>query len=438
VNACVSCGHELSDDARFCSQCGLPVGTREPGQDLLVSRDGRDDWLLTPRSLDRARTRSRTSSQLAIVVVAIVVGAIAFLLFRSPTASLEGVADELALPTTAVPTTTSTAPAPIEGSTEETVRDEEAESVDVPAISSEFDGLAGHYLMVGRSGELQRIDLDTGAVEAYSTPGDLIGHFEGSLYFVRGRQAVVSMPVDQLDEQPSPQLVYEMAGEGNDDQVFVSMSDQGRIDLSQFVFSDVAGMTWTLSHVDLDRGETFSGESNAQGFPFFGLVNVPGGRLFEVTGSGYRRLVDAAPVAYGARYVLVQTCDDPATCRYWWFDREASAEVDRPIPEDVNSDQGVIGLVIGDRVLVRFGPEGWRYYDIATGNYVLDGVVAPEIDGRMLMLAEAASPDGRYLSTVDRGGRTLVIYDLDQQARIDVPIDRPGQVLKTLFVPKAP
>ncbi|MDH3294748.1 MAG: zinc ribbon domain-containing protein, partial [Acidimicrobiia bacterium] len=94
MNACVGCGHELSDDARFCSQCGLPVAATIRGRDLL-DHQGADGWLLAPSSVARTPQRRGVLGRVAIGLLVLAIGFVAYLLYRSPATPIEEATDGL-------------------------------------------------------------------------------------------------------------------------------------------------------------------------------------------------------------------------------------------------------------------------------------------------------------------------------------------------------
>ena len=430
MNACVSCGHETSDDARFCSQCGLPIAATISGRDLLDHNDEKDDWLLSSsvaRTPQRSGAVGRIVATFAVVVLAVTV----YLLLRTPTESVDDIADALRTPTTASSTTTATTLIEAQQDAPEENADADPAVVDVTGL----DTLSDHYVIVAGLGRFHRIDMSTGEVVEFPAPGQIIGYYDGDLIALVESKGLAAIPV--ADPNAAETTIELPQGEQSD-LTSAFMSDRGTVDIDFYTFPNNGPPQRQSIHVDLVRAAISVDTTDFGGLSQFGLAAIPGGGIYELTADGYRYLVDGQISAVGARYMVVDDCESPDDCRSFWFDRRSRTEVDRPLPYR----QPFFGAVLDDggrilRLLNVPGETALTYFDVALGRFLPEEFAAGDGSDGSFVLKESVSPDGRYLVTVS-GSRTLLIYELDGDELHEIPFNFGTGRLKTLVIPKEP
>ncbi len=427
VDVCAGCSREISDDDRFCSQCGLPVSGTGSSVDVsggalgFADDDLRADVLVhsssavrSPRSAGRPRTALRVLGVLAVVGIFVV-------LFRGSPDQDSATSDGSTSPTTATAadtvqsSTTRAEPDTAVTESSTSVLEEEVgrgdglmDNVDVAGLET----LSDSYLITATARDFMRVDLASGEVVEFDAPGQIIGYFDGTLIALEegvGLWAVApGNPEDwQMALEIPPPDTEERA-----ELASILMSDAGIVELDYYVF-DGARVRQFSSQADLARSEAVTSERNPYSFSRFGLLSLAGGAIFEFAAGESRYLTHGGVRAAGARYMLVETCEAPDDCRTFWFDRRSKIEVDRPIPEV----ESYFGLVIDDGGRVLTIPEQIerkQYFDVARGEMLPDEFSSAVRAQQSSVSSESVSPDGRFLVAPGEHGAVL-LYDLDEQ-----------------------
>jgi len=439
---CVSCGHELDDRAQYCSQCGLPV----VGPGAVGSGDDESEPTVLAKvgslghdaAAERATVKSGGSRPILVGVSAILVGLLFWSVFRTPTRSLDGVAQGLA---DVVEPAEQDPLIEVEEATTEEPADEPSPTTEpdsqpaIPVVSpNEIRRLAGHYVFLGNQSRVVRLDLDSGSSIEFESSGQLVGHYDGELIMFARRQGVVTVPVD--DPEDGARQVVEF--DGGRETFSVRSTSDGQVEILFWDFALGPGAPeYGRVEVDLETGQAReSQEEQVYWFDQFGVRWVPGGGLFEATDGGYRYIHDGFPEVIGPRYLLVRTCDDPTSCHRQWIDRRSRVPIARPLPpEDVWNARSVDD---DSRILHLEGEDGSRYYDVVNERYLPAAIrPGPSHPGPDTPIhPESISPDGRYLVVADSTD-DVIFYDLVDQQAVRVELDLPGSATSVLVVPKA-
>ncbi|MDH4276479.1 MAG: zinc ribbon domain-containing protein, partial [Acidimicrobiia bacterium] len=255
MTSCTSCGHESASTARFCSECGLPlVSPRAAGAEVISGTD-KSHWLTsTDQSHDAAvrapGVRRGLTHPLRLLAVGVVLAFVVWNLFRAPTTEVEGLAGDLDAATATTPTSASTADsgaadaAVDEGGSTSTTVDPDQSTVDVSDLDS---ALTRYHVFAQHSGRLLRVDLADGQVDVYDVTGRMVGDFAGLLYLVDPRNAIVTLPVDDLDAEPSPNASPVPQGHSL---AAVELTGDGLLHLMTGLFS-AADPEFTMIRIDL-------------------------------------------------------------------------------------------------------------------------------------------------------------------------------------------
>lgn len=390
--------------------------------------DDTDGWLNT---VDRTESRVRRNPRrplgargvvaLAFVVVAVVV--VAWMVARAPT-GLTGPGDEPAGP----PTTT------VEGGNGTVVVDTEgggpadagdsAETAVIADLGGLDPVLADHRLFASRSSELIEIALATGEATTHRSSGRLVGFHDDRLILVDPVAGVVAVPVD--DPEDEPDTIF--ARESNGSEIASAVVDEdGVLHITLLDPDDPFRSTMIRMDLVTGREQRVDAPSPAS----MGLVEVPGGGLFELTADGFRPLTDASVRMFGLTYILVERCDDPEQCRRFWLQRSTGVRVTRPLP-------GLqVGYVLGrsGRVAVGIEPGRVGFFDVRLAAEI--SIEDPYRDaGNPWFVVEDLTEDDRFLAAVVGDvGSDVVIHDLDTRNEVRFELGRSSPLSKLLFVP---
>jgi len=399
----------------------------------VISGTDKSHWLTsTDQSHDAAvrapGVRRGLTHPLRLLAVGVVLAFVVWNLFRAPTTEVEGLAGDLDAATATTPTSASTADsgaadaAVDEGGSTSTTVDPDQSTVDVSDLDS---ALTRYHVFAQHSGRLLRVDLADGQVDVYDVTGRMVGDFAGLLYLVDPRNAIVTLPVDDLDAEPSPNASPVPEGHSL---AAVELTGDGLLHLMTGLFS-AADPEFTMIRIDLSTSSTQVAAVDQYGM--FGLIEVPGAGLFEMTGDSFRSLTDGSVRFYGERLIVVEECRAPGDCRRYWLDRATGNEIDRPVPEESS------GWLLGPsgRIAITFNPGGRVFIDTETGQTLPD-LVGSE-NGRGLTSPEDLTPDERFLAAVpSNDSGNVQIYDLLRGESWTIDLPRTFNLSKVLFVPK--
>lgn len=399
------------------------------GAEVLTGTE-KSHWLTSTDSSGDGAVRSPGVSRgfkhpLAMIGAGLVLVVVVWNLFRAPTTEVQGLAGDLVSPTPATPAlldADATAAVDDDEPTTSTTAGEDTDGVDVADLDPE---LTRYELFAQQGSRLLRVDLADGVVDVHEISGRLLGAFAGRLYFFEPDSSIAARPVDDLDAEPIPVAA---PIESEDEVIAAALTAGGILHLTTGVFSS-SGPEFSMIRLDLLTGS--DQRAAVAQYGTFGLVEVPGAGLFELTGQGFRPLTDGSPRFVGERHIVVEECDTPERCRRYWFDRSTGGEVDRPVPE--NSTGWLLGP--SGRVAVTLGPQGRSVINTETGETLseLDG-----FDGnRTLSNPEDMTPDERFLAVAhptDSGD--VVIHDLLRDESWALELPRTFNLSKVLFVPK--
>ena len=389
-------------------------------------------WLSStdPAEGDAIRTpgvRRGFKHPLAMVAAGLVLAIVVWNLFRAPTTEVEGLVGDLAVASPAPSTVVDAADdaEPADGAVTTTTRVDDPES-SVVEVSSLDPALTRYDLFAQQSGRLLRIDLSDGAVVFHEVAGRLLGEFAGSLYFLDPTEAIIALPADDLEADPVPVVSLVEPGE---DVVSAVLTSDGIVHLTIGVFGP-GSPELTMVRVDLlTRSEQ---QVDVAQFGTFGLVEVPGAGLFELTASGgFQPLVDGSPRFYGERLIVIEECEAPDRCRRYWFDRVTGEEVDRPVPAQST------GWLLGPsgRIAVAFDRSGRVFIDTETGETLPD--LAGFESNSPLPVPDDLSPDERFLAVIDASaGGDVRVFDLLRNESWTLELPRTFNVSRVIFVPR--
>ncbi len=404
----------------------------------MLTGSDKSDWLISTESDTDGAVRNPgvqrgVKHPLLLLAIALILAFVIWNLFRAPTTEVDGVTDGLSLGAAATETTGGSAgetdeadndDGAAEASTTTTTEPEiEADVVDVADLDP---GLTRYDLFAQHSGSLTRIDLAGGQLVNHRIAGRLIGEFGYRLYFLDTDNAISSLPVDDLDATPTPEP---SPVESDDDVISVSITGDGAIHLTSGEFSSPQP-DWVMSRVDLQSGSVQRAEVDRYGE--FGLVEVPGAGLFELTGDGFQPLIDGSVRLAGERLIVIEVCDTPDRCTRSWLDRATGELVDRPVPDT----QG--GWLIGEsgRIAVVYGGSGRQFVDTETGEFLPD-LIGYDREGFLSSYPDDLSPDQRFLAVVHRDSSGDVqIRDLTRGEVWTIDLPRSFGLTRVLFVPK--
>ena len=403
----------------------------------MISGTDKSHWLTsTDQSHDAAvrkpGVRRGLTHPLPVLAVGVVLAFVVWNLFRAPTTEVNGLAGGLDAASSATRSTPTTAAggavadeavaADDESTSGSTAIDPDQSTVDV----SDLDPvLTRYHLFAQHSGRLLRIDLADGRIDVYDVTGRMVGEFAGLLYLVDPRNAIVTLPVDDLDAEPSPNASPVPEGHSL---AAVELTGDGLLHLMTGLFS-AADPELTMIRIDLSTSSTQVAAVDQYGM--FGLVEVPGAGLFEMTGDGFRPLTDGAVRFYGERLIVVEECRAPGDCRRYWLDRATGNEIDRPMPKASS------GWLLGPsgRISITFNSGGRVFIDTEAGQALPD-LVGSE-NGRGLTFPEDLTPDERFLAAVpSNDSGNVQIYDLLREESWTIDLPRTFNLSKVLFVPK--
>lgn len=433
MTSCTSCGHESESTARFCSECGLPlVSPKAIGAEVLTRTGEKSHWLTSATDADDSAVRvpgvrRGVKHPLPVVVGAALLAIVTWSLFRAPTTRVQGLAGDL----DAVMSSTPTGPAgadvtaPAEDQADDsasttTATDPDPTTVDVSGLDP---ALTRYHLFAQHSGRLLRVDLGSGELSSHDVGGRLLGEFGYRLYLVDS-DAIFSLPVDDDAEW---ELVA-MPIEKGHDLIAAALTEDGLIHLTTGVLSS-AEPDLVMIRIDLTTGSEQRAEMNQYGT--FGLVEVAGAGLFELTGDGFRPLADGSVRFHGERLLVIEECEAPGRCRRYWFDRATGQELDRPVPEASS------GWLLGPngRIAVIYGPRGQVFLDTETGE-TLPNLVGATSD-RGFSIPGDLTPDERFLAAVPASDSGDVqIHDLTRAVSWTLDLPRTFNLSRVLLVPK--
>ncbi len=431
MSSCTSCGHESASTARFCSECGLPlVSPAKAGAEIVTGAD-KSHWLTSSESDDGAVrhpvAKRGVNQPWAVAAAGLILAAVAWNLFRAPTTEVEGLAGGLDAVSQSPPTTAaaSVGNATGGGASLSTITADHPESAGVEVADLD-PALRGYILYAQQGDRLLRIDLSSGEVDVREMRGHLLGAFERRLFVVNRDLGIDAWSLDDLDAEPVP---VSAPAEPGHDLVAAMMTSGGVAHLTTAVFSSAADPELFMIRVDLLTGS--EQRAPVSSFGSYGLVEVPGAGLFELSSQGFRPLVDGSVRFYGERLIIVEECDAPDRCRRYWFDRLTGQEIERPLLE--SSGGWLLGP--GAAVAVTFGPGGRVFVDTETGETLPDllGIES----GREPTIPDDLTPDGRFLAAIDStDSGDVQIHDLLHDVSWNVELNRRSRISKVVFVPE--
>ncbi len=425
MTSCTSCGHESASTARFCAECGLPLVSPDAvGAEVTVGSD-KSDWLTATDPAESGTVRSPgvrrgVKHPVAMVAAGLILAIVAWNLFRPPTTEVEDLAGDLGVltPTTFVSTTVAGR------ATSSTTTATGADTVDVGELDP---ALTRYHLFAHSPGQLLRIDLVDGSTSLHDAPGRLLGAFGRRLILLDRDGTVTALSLDDLDADP--ESLGEPAESGHD-VVAASLTSDGVVHLTTGFFSS-ARPDLRMTRLDLASGSTQSVAVERYGS--FGLIEVPGGGLFELAENGFRPLVDGSVRFHGERLIVVEECTTPDQCRRYWLDRSTGEEVDRPVPEQAD---GVL-LGPGGRVAMVFGTSSPVLVDLETGD-AFPNTVGLSDDPGIAISRNALTPDERFLAARNSAAsRAIMIHDLERRVSWTIELEALPRISRVLFVPKA-
>lgn len=387
--------------------------------------DDPDAWLeIIDRTESRVRRNTRrprgAKAWAGVVLLGAVVAFISWMVARAPTTNLTGLADQLAGPVTTT----------AEGGSE-TAADGTTGAggtgTSVVAELGEFDPtLTDYRLFASRSSELIEIDLATEEVTTHPVGGRLVGFFDGRLLLVEPSEGIVAVPVDEPEAEPETIVTVEPGGA----QVASAVVDEDGILNVTVLDPAVDPLASSMIRLDLITGE--EQRVDVPAVASMGLVDVPGGGLFELTADGFRPLTDASVRFFGLSYVLAERCDDPAQCRRFWLQRSTGVRITRPLP------RLQVGYALGrnGRVAVGVQPGQLGFFDVRLAADISIEDPYRDVDDRWFVV-EDLTPDERFLAAVVGDvGSDIVIHDLDTRNEIRFELGRSSPLSKLLFVPR--
>lgn len=404
------------------------------GAEVLSGTD-KSHWLTSATDADDSAVRvpgvrRGVKHPLLLVAAVSVLAFVTWNLFRAPTTEIEGLAGDLDA------VMASTSPSPNAGVDEtlpagepagadastSTTADADSTVVDVSGLDP---ALVDYHLFAQHSGRLLQVDLGTGDLTTIDVGGRLLGEFGDRLYLLDA-DALFSLAVDDLDAEPVLEAFTMENGHGL---IAASLTEDGLVHLTTGVFS-AAEPDLTMIRLDLLTGSEQRAEVNQYGT--FGLAEVAGAGLFELTTNGFRPLVDGSVRFYGERLIVVEECQAPGRCRRYWFDRQTGQEIDRPVPE------GSTGWLLGPggRIAVAFSPRGRIFIDTESGETIPNLIGA---DNEIAFsIPDDLTPDERFLAAVPASDSGNVqIHDLRSGEFWEIDLPRTFNLSKVLFVPKA-
>lgn len=459
VEVCFSCETELPDEASYCPACGVSVEGSVPLLDPLGSLRP-DEGDAAVGSAESSVTRAGPGGRRLLVVVGTVAAlAVAWAAFGNTGTAGESTpsagADALTVETsTTVAPEVDESPPETTGSevdTDDTGDDREDEdevsAADWPPISIEskpgsgepvLGEPVGQYLIINRSADVLRLDLDTGAMEIYQTLARPIASF-GSELLMWSRQGLVAAPAD--DAGAEPRIVYSRPVDGTLRSYLEALSvldgDRLVFEFALFASGDVGPVNVL---VDLSSGESSNIAVPPRSSSVGGLVTVPGGGTFDFVEGEFRPVFQGEVVAVGRRSLVGYQCTDPQSCSLVLVDRTTGDVSGATIP-DVPLLTDIYFVDPEDRYLLVIFDRP-RLWDLRRGEYVADGFLdGLTADGppRETPAQVAVSPDGRWVGS--GAFNTVRFHDIERDVEYavelppsSVPLENVSQVL---FVEKA-
>lgn len=443
AKVCFSCENELVEEAEFCSACG--VGVADVGLLLDPLGGGNQGRRRRPSAPESGTAVRAGSGRLAIALaVSLVLGSVAWLALGSSREDTE----EAAQPDQGLASTTQpdngVLPADEAGSGGEVTTDAASEeaavaqagtpSADWPPTSIEtvagsgqavLGEITGQYLMINRSSDVLRLDLDSGAIEIYQTLARPIAAFESEI-LMWSRQGLIAAPAD--DATAKPRVVYDRPVDASLRTYLEALSvlDGDRLVFEFALFaSGQVGPVKVL--VDVSSGESSNLNVPPRSSSIGGLVSVPGGGTFDFVEGEFQPVFQGEAVAVGRRSVVGYQCLDPKDCRLVLVDRMSGEIRDTALP-DIPVLTDIFFVDPQDRfLLVVFDRP--RLWDLERQAYVaegfLDGLAA---DGppRETPTQVAVSPNGRWVAS----GQFNTVRFLDLETGDEHTVEMPPSPIR--------
>lgn len=439
VSGC-ACGNQENDEhARFCSECGKPLG--EQTGLLGVSQ---------PKTLSTTTTAKSSAIdwRWLAAALAVTVGLIAWSATSGGSQDESETAEEpdassttidrssTTTPTTTAPSTTTAPP-----TTEASLSDAEDEIVPQFTVEEIGDGGSlfgepiGFKLLASGSNRLLIIDPDEGTVarqHSSTSPAQPLA-VTGEWLLVGTGTEVGRVPISALEVEPvrtSPEM--EVPGQqfsltqptGDDGTIWVQQFD-GLSGFPMFVRIDVESGA-ELDRIDLDGVPTRINTFNPPVGDLPMLFGVPAGGTYEFVDGRFRRTTDAQLLTADIDHVLVSACDEQLNCPARWLDRTTWEPVERQVPEGPFDLAEVIDGTDW-LMLTSFSSGGSKLYNTASGASI---DLRDRFFGADRRETMAISPDGRWMAT--RVGMLIEMTDLEtgeEQMIAGVPTD--GRIIFT-------
>lgn len=440
------CGRAVEPGHRFCPACGSLVGHLTGGEAEAdtgtVLLDPASGGAPDPAVVDGAvRTGRSTTARLAVIGSIVVLGLLAWGLFRQPSGEIapdppsgddaaadDGEGDDGDRTTTTRRRTTrrSRSTTTTEATTTVLTR---ADGSPGPLLGEET-GLTLAFGSMERRG-IQLLDLDSGELEVRSQlRGQPIGHMGSNLVLFgeNGRPRLVD-----LDDPEAGEVRLSGAGWGQ-----VTLIEEDRLWLLEEGADGVSLVAFDETGREVGRNDAAT--RGLVGWYAFGpsvgrppeLVARPGAGLYRQEGEGYRLVARGQALAVGERLALMEECDDAMICRARWIDVGTGGVVDHPVPDPL--DGGTYLAVVGDdRWLLAVD---WQVGQASLADIPGGGIVwefgADRLFGPFGPSA-VISDDGRWL--LDPSGVEPVVVDLDTGNEWPLEGLRVGPSSGAAFVP---
>jgi hypothetical protein len=302
------------------------------------------------------------------------------------------------------PATSTTSPSRSSAEVERTAPSPATTAVEVAAGEPLLGEPVGVSVLLPDSGNLRRLDLDTGRSTTYDTSGQPL--------FASGEWLVLTSPAGMLARSVP---IADPAAEG----VVLDVGSH------YWQRSDVRpgpepGQAWMLSRgsapvwqlVNLEDGTMLDEQPGA--VMSVGLspsdpsvaTSLAGG-VFAFDGQQYEKVFDGTLVAVSDDHVLAQACTQPLECELHWLDRSTWDPIERPVPDADIAWGG--WLSPGGRILgypTAAGDEiAFNLFDVEQGM-----PVDLAVDGYLEQ--PAFSPDGRLMAFITDGS-AVTLYDIE-------------------------
>lgn len=418
---CQGCDHELTVDDRFCRRCGLPVPAGHAGSIGTVHGQA------TSRGFGGHRT---------LLVVAVILGAaLTATVWQPATVMLAGL--------TAVIDVDPVDP------TEPIQRTAGEEPI--------LDGVEGR-LLLSNHGHMTILDLGSGDAEVFETEGLVVDIVDRELLMVqtgfgnpRVERSIRLVPIDDPGGRGRVLTEVDHAVTGSYyDQAIEAVYDDAIVVSSDYVVSPFDGYEPAIGRpvvVRFEDGATF----DVARYPTAEPTYYPGAGTFVHTDGGFVKVADGAPVSVGDTVALMEECEAPDDCEWYWVDYRSRSPLDRRLPEPIDdltlaamTHIGRDSMVVLQYLPSTDGREQKQYFDTGRGRVVDVEELRVGVTGRVdSTLANLIGPriagedvfgNGRFLAYPRFGG--VGILDLETNTEVAVVSESmPGSPVTVRYLP---